>query len=95
MAKKIDKGVFLTDTQPSIISSAAIVGGKEGKGPLGKHFDKIVDDSHFGEKTWEMRRLLTFRVVGIGIACVYLHQVVRGRHDHRARDVDRLVCVFT
>jgi hypothetical protein len=40
MAKKIDKGVFLTDTQPSIISSAAIVGGKEGKGPLGKHFDK-------------------------------------------------------
>ena len=53
MAKKIDKGVFLTDTQPVIISSAAIVGGKEGKGPLGKHFDKIVDDSHFGEKTWE------------------------------------------
>ena len=53
MAKKIDKGVFLTDTQPAIISSAAIVGGKEGKGPLGKHFDKIVDDSHFGEKTWE------------------------------------------
>lgn len=53
MPEKIETGVFKTTHQPSIISSAAIVGGKEGKGPLGQYFDKVVEDSHFGQKTWE------------------------------------------
>lgn len=38
---------------PSIVSYAAIVGKKEGEGPLAKDFDVINEDTTFGEKTWE------------------------------------------
>lgn len=32
---------------------AAIVGKKEGEGPLGRHFDEVEEDDKFGQKTWE------------------------------------------
>ena len=38
---------------PSVLSCAAIGGKQEGQGPLGGYFDKIGEDSFFGEKTWE------------------------------------------
>lgn len=38
---------------PFIISSASIVGKKEGEGPLGKCFDMVCEDDKFGEDTWE------------------------------------------
>lgn len=38
---------------PVIISTATIVGPKEGEGPLGKTFDKVVYDTYYGENTWE------------------------------------------
>ncbi|BAF59410.1 hypothetical protein PTH_1229 [Pelotomaculum thermopropionicum SI] len=38
---------------PVIISAASVVGFREGEGPLGKTFDKVVYDSYYGEKTWE------------------------------------------
>lgn len=41
------------DTAPYIVSSASIVGKKEGEGPLGKYFDLIGQDDLFGEETWE------------------------------------------
>lgn len=37
-----------------IISSASVVGKKEGEGPLGQTFDMVCDDNKFGEDTWEM-----------------------------------------
>ena len=37
----------------SIISSASIVGRKEGEGPLSNHFDLILEDSEWGEESWE------------------------------------------
>lgn len=36
-----------------IISSASVVGTKEGRGPLGALFDKVGKDDAFGAKTWE------------------------------------------
>lgn len=36
-----------------LISSASVVGKKEGEGPLGGAFDMICDDDKFGEDTWE------------------------------------------
>ena len=36
-----------------IISSASVVGKKEGEGPLGNLFDLICQDDMFGENTWE------------------------------------------
>ncbi len=36
-----------------IIAEAAVVGKKEGEGPLGERFDYVSADSYFGEKSWE------------------------------------------
>ncbi len=38
---------------PYIISSASIVGKKEGEGPLGNSFDVVGDDDKFGQDSWE------------------------------------------
>lgn len=36
-----------------ILSSASVVGKKEGEGPLGDLFDMICDDDKFGQENWE------------------------------------------
>ncbi|MDD2555351.1 MAG: stage V sporulation protein AD [Syntrophaceticus sp.] len=42
-------------SQPPVIACGAnIVGPEEGEGPLASCFDWILDDTLFGEKTWEM-----------------------------------------
>ncbi|MBC7335070.1 MAG: hypothetical protein H5U01_02190 [Clostridia bacterium] len=38
---------------PVIVSTASIVGPKEGNGPLGSTFDKVLPDTYYGEKSWE------------------------------------------
>ena len=38
---------------PVIISGAAVVGPKEGEGPLAKYFDQISTDILFGQESWE------------------------------------------
>lgn len=50
--KKSGQTIFLSDP-PKITMTAAIVGNKEGEGPLGSHFDKVVSDSLWGESSWE------------------------------------------
>ena len=41
------------EESPYLISSASVVGKKEGEGPLGKMFDVVGEDDLFGENTWE------------------------------------------
>ncbi len=53
MAKILAQGVFQTESLPCIESFGSVVGKKEGEGPLGDCFDRIVEDSHFGQETWE------------------------------------------
>lgn len=53
MAELIERGVFKLSSPAYVESFAAAVGGKEGKGPLGGCFDEVIEDSHFGMKTWE------------------------------------------
>ena len=53
MAERIGKYTLKFGSCPGIIASAAIVGSKEGDGPLGGSFDEIITDGTFGEKTWE------------------------------------------
>ena len=38
---------------PYVIGAAAVVGQKEGQGPLSSSFDVILEEDMFGEKTWE------------------------------------------
>lgn len=38
---------------PAVLASATVVGPMEGKGPLGRFFDTVLEDTHYGEKCWE------------------------------------------
>lgn len=53
MAEFLSPGVFRLTSPIRIESFASVVGKKEGEGPLGKYFDEIIEDSHFGKETWE------------------------------------------
>lgn len=53
MAKRIGKATVILDKKPKIIANAALVGKKEGEGPLGKEFDIIYQDTTLGEESWE------------------------------------------
>ena len=51
---KRGKQSFILPQPPTIAAWASVVGKKENAGPLSGHFDQIVDDPYFGEKTWEL-----------------------------------------
>ena len=51
--KKVGKQTICFATPPIITGFATIVGKKEGQGPLKDTFDRINDDTTFGESTWE------------------------------------------
>ena len=51
--KKMGKQTVKFQLCPYIIGSAAVVGKKEGQGPMSGWFDHSVEDDMYGEKTWE------------------------------------------
>lgn len=53
MDVQIGKQSIQFETAPYILSSASIVGKKEGEGPLGNCFDVVGEDDKFGQNTWE------------------------------------------
>lgn len=53
MYKKIGKQTIQFQNPPVIVGTATIVGQREGEGPLGKNFDKVVVDNYYGEDSWE------------------------------------------
>jgi len=54
------------ENQPKVIGKMSIVGQKEGKGPMGQYFDKVLTDDKQGEKCFENSeiRMLTDAVKG-------------------------------
>ena len=48
---------YLLDNPPCVISHAAIVGPKEGEGPLAHWFDQICQDDTLGQDSFEKRRM--------------------------------------
>lgn len=48
-------------SKPHIISNAAVVGKKEGNGPLAKEFDTIYKDTTLGESSWEKSESLLLK----------------------------------
>lgn len=53
MSQRISQSTIRLTTPPAIQAFAAVVGKKEGEGPLGRCFDVVNEDTTFGEKTWE------------------------------------------
>ena len=51
--KRIGTGTILLPNRPGIAQTAAIVGKKEGEGPLHSEFDAVIEDDLFDEETWE------------------------------------------
>lgn len=51
--KKKGNQTIVFSSPPVITGYAAVVGKKEGEGPLKEYFDYISRDDKFGEKTWE------------------------------------------
>ena len=52
-AKSNGKQTVKIQNPVSIVSTASIVGPKEGQGPLRLYFDYIIDDEMWGERSWE------------------------------------------
>ncbi len=52
-SKRIGTQTVRLENPPSIVSTASIVGPKEGEGPLRHYFDMVIDDEMWGEKSWE------------------------------------------
>jgi stage V sporulation protein AD len=50
---RIGKCSIEFDNKPLISASASVVGQKEGEGPLGEYFDRVIDDPMAGQNTWE------------------------------------------
>ena len=53
MAKRIGKHTIELENKIKVVSSASIVGKKEGEGPLSNYFDEIIDDATLKQNTWE------------------------------------------
>lgn len=53
MGTQVGKQTIKFDSEPRIAQHAAIVGPKEGEGPLADYFDQILDDVLWGEDSWE------------------------------------------
>ncbi|GFR35192.1 stage V sporulation protein AD [Thermobrachium celere] len=51
--KRLGEQTIAFKNPPSIISTAAIAGPKEGEGSLRDYYDIVLDDDLFGEETWE------------------------------------------
>ena len=51
--KKIGNQTVRFEKKPFVVGGAAVVGRKEGEGPLCRWFDLCLKDDRYGEKTWE------------------------------------------
>jgi stage V sporulation protein AD len=67
MAEFLARGAFRMETPVKIKGFAAVAGEKEGQGPLGQCFDRVVEDSHFGMDTWEQAES-RFQMEAVGLA---------------------------
>ncbi|MBR7091986.1 MAG: stage V sporulation protein AD [Clostridia bacterium] len=53
MPERKGQHTVLFSSRPTILGAAAVVGKKEGEGPLGPQFDRVFEDTTLGAKTWE------------------------------------------
>ena len=53
MRKRIGERTVILGAPVGIVSTASIVGRKEGEGPLASYYDEIVIDELYGESSWE------------------------------------------
>lgn len=52
--KRIGRQTIELPLRPALCGSAALVGKKEGEGPLGACFDKVIEDELYGQESFEL-----------------------------------------
>ena len=58
---RIGKNTIELKNRPGILSSAAVTGPKEGRGPYGQAFDMVLDDPLFGQQSYEQAEHAMFQ----------------------------------
>ena len=53
MAERVGEFTVSLSSRPTVWSSAAVVGKKEGEGPMAAYFDVIENDTRLGQDSWE------------------------------------------
>jgi stage V sporulation protein AD len=51
--KRLGRQTIKLSNPPTMLATAAVVGPKEGEGPLSKYFDMVQKDDYFGQDSWE------------------------------------------
>lgn len=75
---------IILKNQPHICGFAAVVGKKEGEGPLGEIFDEVNQDTTLGEESWEkaesqlQKSALTYAIKKSGLKKEQIEQVFAG-----------------
>lgn len=59
--KKLGRQTVVLPSKPGFAATAAVVGKKEGEGPLKECFDHISEDSYFGQSSWEKAEIHMLR----------------------------------
>ena len=59
--KKLGRQTVMLPSRPGFAATAAVVGKKEGEGPLKGCFDHISEDSYFGQSSWEKAEIHMLR----------------------------------
>ena len=84
MATRIGRRTIRLDRPPAVLGWAAVGGKKEGEGPLRHGFDRLSEDSYFGEASWEkaetrmLRDCFTLACGKAGLAPQALDAVLAG-----------------
>lgn len=82
--KKLGRQTAELESRPYAAASAAVVGKREGEGPLGACFDCVCADSYFGERSWEaaeshmIRHAFTLACNKAGVAADALDVIISG-----------------
>ena len=84
MPERVGRYTAVLNNRPVILGRAAVVGKREGEGPLARYFDAIFDDTTLGEKTWEkaesamQREALTRALNRAGFTASEIHYLFCG-----------------
>ena len=61
MAKRLGAQTVALTKDVTVAAGAAVVGSKEGAGPLRERFDEVGGDAYFGQKSWEKAESVMLR----------------------------------
>ena len=84
MTKRLGRQTRELERPPAVLGFAAVGGKKEGEGPRRRGFDRISEDSYFGEASWEkaesrmLRDCFTLACAKAGLAPQALDCVLAG-----------------